>query len=472
MRQLLDKYGIVLDQVTDFYLLWISGQQTLAIAERAGGAAKFLEAADRFQQALDTPESKLDLASASQCKYELAYCQFKLGKYYEAAENYASMISALAGIDKTMAANAAWMAFAGYQKSLDQHPEGRRKAIKVLERLRDDFPESPHAEKVDYQISLLQRENQSTEDAMAELEAIDPSNENYTDSRYDLCLLIHKQWNAATAGQRAQLLPKVIQSVDAFLAASDAADQKRRLKCMLIAADVALNGPTPDAATAGKYLQLAAGMITTSENKPAAAEFHYRMLQLAMRQGNDSAAQQHADWITTNAAGSPYELPALVQLAQRVAGNDAPAEAGYNVYRRLVEVLGTDQETLKTQKNARIASVNFAKYAAAVGKFDEAADAIGRVLQTDPKNKRYLKLAAESSFQAGQNEQAVQHFRTLVRGLPANTDEWYEAKYYQIAALMRSEPEKGKQVLKQFQLMHRDLGAPWEAKFQQLRGQE
>jgi tetratricopeptide (TPR) repeat protein len=196
------------------------------------------------------------------------------------------------------------------------------------------------------------------------------------------------------------------------------------------------------------------------------------MLQLAMQQGNDSAVQQHAGWITANAAGSPYELPALVQLAQRAAKNDAPAEEGYNVYRRLVEVFGTDVETLKTQKNARIASFNLAKYAAAAGKFDEAADAIERVLQTDPKNKRYLKLAAESSFQAGQHDRAVQHYRTLVRGLPANTDEWYEAKYYQIAALMRSEPAKGKQVLKQFQLMHRDLGAPWEAKFQQLRAEE
>ena len=472
-RQLLDKYGIDLHDETDFYLLWISGQQLLAAAETSKTSQAFQQAADRLTAALQKPEAKRDLASASQCRYELAYCQFKLGRHFESAELYASMISALAAVDRTMAANAAWMAFAGYQKSLDEHPEGRRKAIRVLETLKREFPQSPHAEKVDYQISLLQRDNQSPQQAMAELESIDPANESYLDSRYDLCLLAHQQWGSLPADQRSAMAAKILSYVDAFLNASASADPKRRLKCMLIAADVLSSAPDPDLSLAGKYLQQAGSVIQQDENPGAlTAEYHYRMLQVAMRKNHEPLIRQHAGWITENAPGSPYELPALVQRAQRLAADEADPEQGYQVYHRLVEILGTDADAVKQNKNARVSLFNLAKYAAAVGRFEESADAIERVLQTDPKNKQYLKLAAKSNFQAGNHQRTVEHYRTLVRGTKAGSDEWYEAKYFHIASLMKSDPEIAKQVLKQFQLMHQDLRSPWNTKFQQLSRQE
>lgn len=472
-RQLLDKYSVDISTADDFYLLWIRGQQLLAAAERSKRPAEFELAADTFRRALEKPEAQQDKASASRCRYELSYCQFKLGRSFESAENYAALISELASIDRAMAANAAWMAFVGYQKSLAEHPEGRRKAIRVLETLKQNFPQSPHAEKVDYQISLLSRDSQSPEAAMAELESIDPKNENYVDSRYDLCLMAHKQWAAAKADQKTQLRRQVLKQVDTFLGAADSSDQKRRMKCLLLAADALLSGPQPDSSSAAGYLQQAKAIATQNDpTGPSAAEYHYRMLQLAMKNNDEAEIVQHAAWITDNASGSPFELPALVQRAQRVSGGDSDPAEGYQIYRRLVDIFGDEPSTMEANKNARISSFNLAKYAAALGKFNEAAAAADRVLQTDPKNKRYLTLSAESNYKAGNFQNAVDRYRTLVRGLPAGSDEWYQAKYHHIASLLKVDADKGKQVLKQFQLMHRDIGPPWNEKFQQLAARD
>ena len=468
-RQLLDKYQVDVTGEKSFYLMWISGQQLLAKAETSKASDAFQKAADAFQQALEQPQAQQDKVSAARCRYELAYCQFKLGQHFQAAENYASMIGTLMPIDKTMAANAAWMAFAGYQRSLEEHPEGRRKAIRVLETLKRDFPDSPYADKVDYQISLLQRESQSPEEAMAELEAIKPGNENYVDSRFDLCLMSHKQWAAATGEAKSAAAAKVVANVDTFLGASHANDHSRRMKCLLVAADALINSPNPDLSSAKKYLGRA-GAIASGSQPPTgtAPEYHYRMLQLSIKQRNNESIRRHANWITDNASGSPYELPALIQRAGNITGPEADPEEGYDVYRRLVRILGNDVEAAKSNKNARISLYNLAKYAAATGRFGEAAQAVDQVLPTDPKNRRYLTMSAESNYKAGNYSTAVDRYRMLVRGSKAGTDEWYDAKYHHIASLVKADPAKGKQVLKQFQLMHQDLGSPWDAKFQQL----
>ena len=114
----------------------------------------------------------------------------------------------------------------------------------------------------------------------------------------------------------------------------------------------------------------------------------------------------------------------------------------------------------------------FAKYAHATGKFDEAATAIERVLKTDPKNKTYLNLAGQSYYKSGKFGLAVPIYRTLVRGLKTNSDEWYAAKYFHVDSLLKTDAKKGHQVLKQFQLMHKDLPATWNAKFLQLNNVE
>lgn len=470
--QLLEKYEVPIENPNDFYLMWMSGQQHMQAAEKLKDVARFSKAAELFQSAMKQPEAQQDRKSASRCQYQLAYCQFQMGDHLVAAKNYASMINTLTSIDREMAANAAWMAFVGYQKSLKNNPDSRVKAITMLETLKRSFPESPHASKTDYQISLLQRGSETSAKSMAKLDAIEPDSDDYRSSRYDLVLMVHKQWSAAGPDKRDQLTAKQLGYVDAFLKAShSSAEPKRKLKCVLIASDVLLNGPTPDLPAAQKYLLLA--NTITKQHKDlgdSASEFRYRMMQFGLEKGDRAFALKYAKWLQDNSSGSPYEIPALVHLAQNLTDND-PQE-GYQIFQRLTSLLGKDQETLLANKNAKISMFQFAKYAHATGKFDEAATAIERVLKTDPKNKTYLKLAGQSYYKSGKFGLAVPIYRTLVRGLKTNSDEWYAAKYFHVDSLLKTDAKKGQQVLKQFQLMHKDLPATWNAKFLQLNNVE
>ena len=54
-------------------------------------------------------------------------------------------------------------------------------------------------------------------------------------------------------------------------------------------------------------------------------------------------------------------------------------------------------------------------------------------------------------------------------GLEAGSDEWFEAKYFQILCLRETDPEAARKTLKQFQLLYPEVrSAAWQSKFRTL----
>ena len=149
------------------------------------------------------------------------------------------------------------------------------------------------------------------------------------------------QWQAAgrdveLAQERFEALRK---AVDIYLSAASDDEPRRRLTCALKVVDAALSTSSPQTAIAATYLRAADALASQVPSGDAAAqEYHYRALQLARLQDDVVARGEHARWLVENAAGSRYELAALVSVATVLAAkiNHAPTNERAELQRGLV----------------------------------------------------------------------------------------------------------------------------------------
>jgi tetratricopeptide (TPR) repeat protein len=480
LRHLLEKYPIPIDVQAGFYLAWLHAQQQLEAAEKSQRQEDYATAERAFAAALATPDAASDLAGASQCRYQHAWCLYKTDQLETAARTYEAALDGLKATDTKTAADSAWMAFLCYQSLARSNRKYVQSAVNVLRGLQRDFPDHPYAQRAEYYAGRLQQAALPLAETLANLERVPASSPDYLSARYDICQLLYEQWSKSN-GDKQVLGPKLLAAVDEFLAAAPAgSDVSRRLRGALIAADVALNGASPDEVSAAKYLEMAGRWV---EGQPAgglAAEYHYRSLQRSAKRNDPAGRRRHADWLVKNAAGSPFELPALVVVAKAVddqvldpsATTRTQLEEGKRVYERLVAHLGDDPQVLQSTKNAQVAASRLAYYCAELGQHAAASQLLAKLLVVFPTDPGYLRRAGLSAFQAAEYDTAREYWRKLVLGLPKEGDTWYEAKYYQLACLVRLDREQARQALAQYRLLYPDLGPPaWRGRFAELQQQ-
>ncbi len=480
VRQLIEQYKIELQDGGGFQLRWIAARRLLADAEKTKSPDDFQSAAVALQTALAAPDADQQIAAAAQCRYELAWCLFQTGQYEQAAREYQHAVTGLKGSDAESAARAAWMAFAAYQKLVASQPRFRAAAIDALRALKRDFPDHTYAQRADYYISKLSQPGTSPEATLASLEKIPADAPAYLSARYDICLLLHELWRKAEPVDRLVAAKRLVAAVDQYLRGSaNDADQSRKLKCCLLAADAALTGPPVDIELARRFLSKASPLVDqVSKQSSTAAEFHYRSLQLAGKTGDDGQRREQAEWLVRNAAGSAYELPALIIAANAIDQALAAAEGtrkmqlrdeAIGIYGRLVERLGDSPEAIAAKKNVRVAISKLAGHNFDAGRYSAAAELLEKLLAVYPASKEYLRRAALAHYEAGNLGDSLPHWRSLLAGVARNSDSWYEAKYYQLRCLLGTDPDAGRRVLGQFQLLHPDLGPDaWRDRFRAL----
>lgn len=480
IEQLMEQYQIDLPDESSFLVAWSAGRKLLAVAEQSQRDEDYRAAIRQLDVALRTPDADRQPDSAARCRYELAWCRFQLNEYAQAAQLAQTAWNGLKPTDPQTAAQAAWIAFASYQKMADQQPRFLAQAIDVLQTLKRDFPGHPYAKRADYLIDKLQRHSESTEETIRRLEQIQPGDSSYLASLYDLCLLWHQRWVQSAPADAKQMAAQVVQAVRRYLdAAGPANDDQRQLKSCLLAAEVLLRDPPDQGVSAEVFLDRASKFVSpTSESGSLDAEYHYRRLQLATLRKQEPDRQQRAEWLVQNAAGTAYEAPALVVVARAadqrveqspVADRLEAQRTAYRIYQRLVERLGTSPEILQSDQNARVALSRSADYAMQLEQYQDAAAQLDSLLAAFPTDRNYLRRSGMAHFQAGSYPLSLERWRTLLTGMPIGTDEWYEAKYHQILCLNETDPEMASKVLHQLQILDPKLGpAPWREKFQSL----
>jgi len=478
LRQLVDKYQVPLEGQPGFYLLWFAGQQRLEKAEASRQEQDYAQAAESLAAALDAPDARSDMAAAAQCRYQLGWCQYQLSAFADAASSYAAARDGLKPTDRKLAGDAAWMAFVCYQSLAKTQRQYVGRAIQVLADLKREFPEHPHARHVDYYIGKLQQADLPREEMIEKFASVSRDSPDYPNARFEICLLLHEQWTSAAAAEKRGWREKLLAAADTFLEISGAgADAQRRLHVCALAADAAMNTDPADEAAAARYLDAARPLADAAVSAPAAAEYHYRRLQLATRRGEEASRRAHATWLVENAAGSRFEIPALVICANGLdaeLSRDSPGEAalreGLHVYQRLVAHYGDAADALKSSRNAQVAASRLADYAERLQEFETADRLLSNLLQAFPTDAGYLRRAGLVAWRAGRFPAALQHWRTLATGLPKESDAWFEAKYYQLVCLAEVDVRQAREAMQQFRLLYPQLGPPdWRGRFAELQ---
>jgi len=478
--QLMEKYDVKLDNAGGFFLCWMEGRRLLSRAEQDQKPDDYKTAAESLNIALKASDANRHVGSAAQCRYELAWCHFQLGEHEKAGHHYEQAVTGLKASDPQKAAQSAWMAFVSYQKLTKAAPRFAGLAVNLLKTMKRDFPQHPQAKRADYYLKKLTQDSASPQQTVASLEKITSDDPSYLSARYDICMIRHQLWSVAGVDGKGAAADALQPAVKVYLAAAEGdRDDMRKVKCCLLAVDVLVNSRPANGTLAESYLDAASQLVERLPTSTSvAAEYHYRRLQLAGRQGNDQARRTHADWLVSHAPGSIYEVPALVVSARAVddriesapdSGKRALYEEAYDIYERLAGRLGDGPEDVLAKKNARIANSKLAHYAFQLGRYGIAAERLEMLLSAFPKDKSYLRRAGLVHFNAGDYDRALSHWRTLLSGVPNDSGDWYEAKYYQLSCLFETDPKSAEKVLRQLKLLHPDLGPPvWRARLQEL----
>ncbi len=483
LSQLVAKHKLdeMQEKSASFYLSWLQGRAQFFAAEKTKAAADYQAAAAALAAALDLPEAARDLFAAAQCRYHLAWCKFRLDELEMAARLFHEAAPVLIEGEKELAVQAAWMEFSSFQKLSERKKEKKyaASAVAALQALRRDFPDSEQAGKAELLIARLQQDL-SPEDALASLVAIRPTEPNYASARLEIAQLQFQKWTKLK-GDKARAsaaAAEAFSAVDTLLAAKGAsADQK--LRGCLIGLQIALDTAPVDEKRAASLLDTAtpAGEALSPQS-PLAAEFHYRRLQLAQKTGDKTAMNKGAAWIAANAAGSPYELPALVIVARQADDSVAAAtdanrqelqEEAAEIYARLASLVGDTPEAIAGVKNALAINSKLAHYDEVLGRWKAAAARLDKIVAAMPSDKKYLRRAGIAHFQAGDHARALELWRKLLGGVEGGREEWLEAKYHQLVCLTKTDRASAARVWKQFKLLHPQIkSAAWKYKFAAL----
>jgi hypothetical protein len=469
-----------------FYLTWLSGRAEFFAAEKTKRPEEYRAAAATLEKALAQSDSRQDLYAAGQCRYHLAWCRFRLEEFEAAAQAFREVTPLLKEGDQELAAQANWMEFASWQALAEKKTEPRfaASAVAALESLKRDFPSSEQAAKADIYIARMQRDV-VPEKAIESLSRVKPGDAGYLAAQYEIVSLKHRIWKESGGDRAAGDKPalEVITAVDKFLTAAGSSGRAdERLRACLVAIEVLSTQETAEEGEIDRYLKkgaaAAAGLAATSALLP---EFHYRRLQHAQRTKDETALRDTAEWISDNGAGTPYELPALVIVARHAdsavaAAGDSDKQARQEdaaaIYRRLVALVGDSPQAIASAKNALAASSRLAGYDETLGRWKEAAARLDNIVAAYPSDKKYLRRAGIAHVNAGNHAAALAHWRTLLSGLPAGSDEWLEAKHYQLTCLLATDRAAADKVFKQFKLLYPEVkSAAWKEKFDRLASQ-
>ena len=451
-RALLQKYHIESDGKTDPIAHWMRGQSAL----EAGEASK---AIDDFETA-KTALSRAALAAtpspegpelAAECRYALGWCQFRLGDFEDALASFERADHDLTALNLPSAADAAWMVALTRLKLEPPESGAPTAAIAALKAFQKRYPDHPNARKVDELLAKF-RDNANKPDQPAGSAPDVKTSLNLARRHYERWSRLSPQPPGA---QRSWVAADLRTDLDALLALPDLDKHpEEAVETFLMAKDLALSADPPDWTQARALLDRAkplAGALPTDSR--LIADYHYALFQRAQADHNTAAAHAEAAWLRDHKEGVLYEKAVLAALARRaddaLAAAPEPARPplraeALDTYRKLSALLGDTRSRLRANKSALTACSRLAQHAFDSDQFDLAATTLDKLLAAFPDDASYLRRAGLAHFRAGHDQRSLECWRALLSGLPTDSEEWYEAKYYQLSCLLNLNPAEAR----------------------------
>lgn len=464
-----------------------------------GVAQLYTEAADLLRHAVTQSDASQYEAATANAMVLLGMCLYNAGEasnvapaYVEASERFVAASGLLT--DASRRAEALWMAIRALRRELDRtsrpSPEIAALRESYIDRFLVSFPDDDRTSAL-----LIGR---ATDAQMTPAQSVDlllkvpESSRVYETARRQAARIAYDLYREAPTNDRDWMAARFIGIAEPMLvidrrraAAGDgSAAQLAAVRARQII-DAVMGSSSPDLERAERALDVLLSLIASNmiDGAPIAGELDYRRAQILMarnRPGDRQTAEalvealQHKDPRYARAASLLFYRDALATLRRvaRMRGDDGQRLEAAGAVVRHGRRLIRDAES----SEGEIPSASFQSLQAEVAdagvtvwrlERDEQARDLAlllyrRLLRSQPRDAGFLRAHAELSEAVGDVEAALESWRTLVAGLEAGSERWFEAKHGLILLLSRVDPERARLALQQHRVLYPALGpAPW-----------
>lgn len=247
--------------------------------------------------------------------------------------------------------------------------------------------------------------------------------------------------------------------------------------------DASLGSPAPDLDRARASLEILDAIVAQTGLDLASieGEIAFRRFQIAMLTQD---ATEEDRWLERlHAIGGPFADSADRVLYNRARqaylASPSDAAAASRVVRHGARVMTRFAQGEDALRDPAILSLHatVAEAAAAVWKLsgdlamrDVALRIDRELLAAGHANVQVLRRMADAAEDAGDKQEALDAWRTLLAGLPSESVEWFEARYHSLRLLWELDAQRARDVMQQHLVLHPTLGPePWGSRLGELR---
>lgn len=462
-------------------------------------ARSYLDAARLFERALETEDAFAFPDAMSSAAALIGLCRYYAGAHSDRSGAEWFVRAADQASDPQRAAESLWMAILAMDAEIealdDERARDRRNERDALiDRFLREHPLHPRAD-----LLLLRRIADGRippEDAVELLLGISESSPMYDAARREAARLEFMQFRQAASDRRDWHARRFLELAGPLLAADerrarvgDAESGRRAIELGRRMLEAALRVESPEIARATSVMELLESLLIDAgvEGTELAEEFDFRRAQIALATGNREEASAVMERLIegegrfVEAASRLFYRDALARW-RRLRRADAEAEAAVEAARDVVrhggrlfvEYTAADQALTDPAVRSLGRTVADAALDVHLGtgrrEWGERALVLYATLrdagERDADLLRSLAVVAES---LGDDETALESWRTLVAGLRVGSDEWFGARVEHLRVLSRIDPERARDVMAQHRALYPELGPePHRTKLQEI----
>ena len=306
----------------DFAENWLAGYLDLEAARRDRTDRDRLPSAKTYlDQALAAEPSDAVPGDRERCRYSLAWTEWMLGDVEEACHHFQQASEPLRTIDRELAADSLWQSIRCLSQ-LAEFDAGRLEETYVsIEQMLRQFPQTEWQEKAAFERLRLENRSLPARAAIDRLSAIGPRQSSWRTAQLEIVATRYHELidnPDSNSNESAEQLKQLL-SAHEQLIVNLPDDPAQRLQSTFLVIDALLRIEPTDEAQLDTFNRAAKQLADQIPPTAAAqAKFHYYQMQLAQRRSDADASTIEANWLMENAVGTRFEVPALIQMANRL----------------------------------------------------------------------------------------------------------------------------------------------------------
>lgn len=444
----------------------------------------YQQAQNHLSAALRQHDAEQYPTAIGPCKRLKAWTLYMQGQYLDARDWF---LHAEADLTSDEAAEALWMAIVCLDQVIKFGGTDALRAQKeeLVNRFLAAYPDSDRAPTLT--VVRASAADRIDDQILQQLLNIPPDHPSYESAARRAAHELYQRYRAADTHDRANYA-RVFLNVAATLLDLPVNDQSSANRLLLdirrtleVALGPAASEPSLAREALDRYERLIAdGLLDDQQH---AQEITLRKVQERLLHNDVLAASQLADQLWDADARSPWSrlaVRAIFQHAHAMEPADNPMRLRLLVRHggRVLREFEDDPRALQQQQVLAYHAV----VAEALndlwqidGQTQHARAALflyQRMLSAQPRNATFLEAAAVLATKLDELEFAADCWRRISMGSPAESDQWYQARYELIAVLASLDPQQAIRVMQQHVQLFPNYGPePWGARLRQLHGQ-